>query len=123
MNKLTKTQQKKYLPILQDILKKLGVKLERMEEAVLLGEVDSTGGDDGDGGGQNYSRDMQLGLLENEDVILKHVNKAIARIEAGTFGTCPACEELIPPRRLEVLPYSVYCVSCQEKSENGDLEL
>ena len=122
MAKLTKTQQKKYLPILRDILKHLGVKLERMEDAVLLGEVDSSGADGDDGGGQSYSRDMQLSLLENEDVILKAVHKAIARIEAGTFGSCLACKELIPPRRLEVLPYSMYCVGCQEKSENGDLE-
>jgi DnaK suppressor protein len=122
MNKLTKTQQKKYLPVLQDILHKLGVKLERMEDSVLLGEVDSSGGDDSDGGGQTYSRDMQLGLLENEDGILKAVHKAIARIEAGTYGTCLSCKDLIPARRLEVLPYSSYCVSCQEKAENGDLE-
>jgi DnaK suppressor protein len=93
-----------------------------MEDSVLLGEVDSSGGEDSEGGGQTYSRDMQLGLLENEDVILKDVKKAIMRIEEGTFGTCKACKELIPPRRLEVLPYSTYCVGCQEKSENGDLE-
>lgn len=122
MNKLTKTQQKKYLPVLHDILHKLGVKLGRMEDSVLLGEVDSSSGDDGDGGGQNYSRDMQLGLLENEDGILKEVNKAIARIDAGTYGSCLACKDLIPLRRLEVLPYSTYCVACQEKSESGDLE-
>ncbi len=65
MNKLTKTQQKKYLPVLLDILKQLGVKLERMEDAVLLGEVDSSGSDGDDIGGQSYTRDMQLSLLEN----------------------------------------------------------
>ncbi len=122
MAKLTKTQQKKYLPVLTDILKQLGVKLERMEDSVLLGEVDKSGADGDDGGGQNYSRDMQLGLLENEDGILKAVQASITRIQAGTYGSCLACKELIPPRRLEVLPYSSYCVGCQEKSENGELE-
>jgi DnaK suppressor protein len=123
MAKLTKTQQKKYLPVLADILQQLGVKLERMGDAVLLGEVDSTGSDGDDIGGQNYSRDMQLSLLENEDEILKAVQAALKRIEAGTFGTCLGCQELIPPRRLEVLPYTSFCVGCQEKSENGELEL
>ncbi|MCP4093180.1 MAG: hypothetical protein GY747_06990 [Planctomycetes bacterium] len=123
MNKLTKTQQKKYLPVLLDILKQLGVKLERMEDAVLLGEVDSSGSDGDDIGGQSYTRDMQLSLLENEDEILKATQAAVKRVEDGLFGTCMACKELIPPRRLEVLPYSSYCVGCQEKSENGNLEL
>ncbi|MDP7062631.1 MAG: TraR/DksA C4-type zinc finger protein [Planctomycetota bacterium] len=123
MKKLTKTQQKKYLPVLLDILKQLGVKLERMEDAVLLGEVDSSGSDGDDIGGQSYTRDMQLSLLENEDEILKATQAAVKRIEDGVFGTCMACKDLIPPRRLEVLPYSSYCVGCQEKSENGSLEI
>ena len=123
MAKLSKAQQKKYLPVLNDILRKLGVKLERMEEAVLLGEVDSAAGDMEDPGADGYTRDMQLGLLENEDSILKSVQQALKRIEEGEFGSCIVCKELIPPRRLEVVPYAPFCVGCQEKSENGELEL
>jgi len=119
---LTKTQQKKYLPVLLDILDKLGVKLERMGEAVLLGEIDSADSDGEDGGGQSHSREMQLGLLENEEFILKAVRAAVKRIELGTFGSCLACEDLIPPRRLEVLPYTSYCVECQVKLEKGEFE-
>jgi|FLOH01.1.fsa_nt_gi RNA polymerase-binding transcription factor DksA len=119
---LTKTQQKKYLPVLLDILEKLGVKLGRMGEAVLLGEVDAADADGEDGGGQSYSREMQIGLLENEEFILKAVRAAVKRIELGTFGSCQACDELIPPRRLEVLPYTSFCLACQKKLEKGEFE-
>lgn len=123
MAKLTKTQQKKYRPILLDILRKLGVKLERLEEAVLLSDHDG-GGDDGeDMGAEGYSRDFQLGLIENEDEILKDTRRALERIEDGIFGSCLGCKELIPPRRLEVVPYASYCVGCQELDENGELVL
>lgn len=119
MVRLTKAQQKKYQPTLLRILRNLGVKLERMEEAVLLAQSDS-GGDDGeDLGAEGYSRDFQLGLIENEDVILRSVRAALQRIELGTFGTCDDCEELIPPRRLEVVPYTRFCVECKQQAENA----
>lgn len=123
MSKLTKTQQKKYRPILLDILQKLGVKLERLEEAVLLADVDTSVDDGGESGAEGYSRDFQLGLIENEDEILQSTRLALERIENGIFGTCMGCKELIPARRLEVVPYAPYCVGCQELSENGELEL
>ncbi|MHC4380425.1 MAG: TraR/DksA family transcriptional regulator [Planctomycetota bacterium] len=123
MAKLTKTQQKKYRPVLLEILRKLGVKLERLEEAVLLADVDTSGDDGGESGAEGYSRDFQLGLIENEDEILQATRQALERIQDGIYGSCMGCKELIPPRRLEVVPYAPYCVGCQELSENGELQL
>lgn len=119
MARLTKAQQKKYQPTLLHILRHLGVKLERMEEAVLQAETDG-GADDGeDLGAEGYSRDFQLGLIENEDVMLRSVRAALERIELGTFGNCDGCDELIPPRRLEVVPYTRFCVACKQQAENA----
>ncbi len=122
MAKLTKTQQKKFRPVLLEILRQLDVKLGRLEEAVLLADVEKSGDDGEDAGGEGYSRDFQLGLLENEGEILKSTRLALERIDKGTYGTCLACKELIPERRLEVVPYAEYCVACQELAEKGDLE-
>ncbi|MFK5955872.1 MAG: TraR/DksA family transcriptional regulator [Planctomycetota bacterium] len=122
MPKLTKTQQNKYRPVLLNILRQLGVKLERLEDSVLLGEVSS--GDDGDdASAEGYSRDFQLGLIENEEEILKSTNAALKRIEDSEFGSCLACKAIIPPRRLAVVPYAHYCIECQALSESGQLEL
>lgn len=123
MPKLTKTQQNKYRPVLLNILRQLGVKLERLEDAVLLGAEDSGGDDGDDASAEGYSRDFQLGLIENEEEILKSTNEALVRIENSEFGACLACKELIPPRRLEVVPYAAYCIGCQSLSEKGELEL
>lgn len=123
MAKLTKTQQNKYRPILLNILSQLGVKLGRLEDAVLLGDSDS-GSDDGeDANAEGYARDFQLGLIENEEEILKSTNQALLRIEDSIYGACLACKDLIPPRRLEVVPYAPYCIGCQSLSEKGELEL
>ena len=72
-------------------------------------------------GSEGYARDFQLGLIENEDEMLQQVREALERIDRGEYGMCEACEEPIPPRRLEALPYARYCVACQTKAEDGTL--
>lgn len=121
MPKLNKAQQKKYRPILLDLCQKLGGKLSRMEEAVLMSDADSAPDDGEELGADGYAREFQLGLIENEDEILQLCREALDRIEEGDFGVCGACDEAIPPRRLDALPYARYCVTCQAKDEDGTL--
>jgi len=121
MGKLNKTQQKKYRPVLLELCQRLGGKLTRMEEAVLLSDGDSSPDESDEFGSDGYTREFQLGLIENEDEILQLVREALDRIEEGSYGACDACDDPIPPRRLEALPYARYCVACQSKSEDGTL--
>ncbi len=99
----------------------MGAKLSHMEESVLKADSDG-GGDQGDDLGSEATRELQLGLIENEDEILSQVRDALDRIKRKIFGKCGACSDWIPPRRLEVLPYAKYCVGCQTKAENGELD-
>jgi RNA polymerase-binding transcription factor len=46
---------------------------------------------------------------------LAAIGRALARIESGDYGTCAGCGEAIPIKRLEVLPFSVYCVNCADR--------
>ncbi|WP_329325973.1 TraR/DksA C4-type zinc finger protein [Streptomyces luteogriseus] len=48
--------------------------------------------------------------------VLKEIEEAFARIEDGTYGTCLACGKPLPAERLEILPYTRYCVACQRRS-------
>lgn len=43
---------------------------------------------------------------------IEQVDAALARIEAGTYGTCTSCGTAIPEERLELRPFSATCVSC-----------
>jgi len=45
--------------------------------------------------------------------IVVQINAALARISAGTFGTCTSCNGQIKKERLEVIPYAARCVQCQ----------
>ncbi|MFF3492862.1 TraR/DksA family transcriptional regulator [Streptomyces sp. NPDC002795] len=44
---------------------------------------------------------------------LQEIDAAFARIEDGTYGTCQNCHTPVPEERLEILPYTRYCVSCR----------
>ena len=48
---------------------------------------------------------------------LEQVNAALARLDAGEYGTCAECEEPIAEARLRALPYATLCIRCAEEAE------
>lgn len=60
-------------------------------------------------------RARRLSLLEQMEEQLLDVNKALERIEEGTYGICTNCGEPILSERLEALPYAQLCIDCQRK--------
>ena len=53
---------------------------------------------------------------------LTQVRAALDRLDEGSFGECLHCGERIGEKRLEALPWTAYCIACQEKIENGEIE-
>ena len=51
------------------------------------------------------------------DMRLASIERAILRLEKGTFGLCQSCGEEIETARLEALPYAEQCIDCQRKLE------
>ncbi|RMF86040.1 MAG: TraR/DksA family transcriptional regulator [Nitrospinota bacterium] len=73
--------------------------------------------DSGDVASHSYSKEVTLGLGENERNKLRLIEEALRKIEEGSYGKCEECEEEIPFKRLELLPFARYCVSCQSEFE------
>lgn len=55
------------------------------------------------------------GLAEQAGAELTQVNRALARLDADTYGICASCRKPIPAARLEVRPFATHCVACAEK--------
>lgn len=53
---------------------------------------------------------------------LSLVRLALERLGEGSFGQCLHCGKTIGERRLEALPWTPYCIECQEKVETGQIE-
>jgi RNA polymerase-binding protein DksA len=67
----------------------------------------------------SYAKEFMLSLTEIDRKQLRLVEEALRRIEKREYGSCQNCGTTIPPQRLEVAPWAVYCVRCQELDEQG----
>jgi len=72
-------------------------------------------------------RELAIRNLDRESSLLRNVRAALRRIDNESYGTCLHCEEEISTKRLNAVPWSPYCIRCQEmadrhrESEEGDL--
>jgi len=73
--------------------------------------------DPADDAGAMADAERNLSLADNARQQLRLVDEALARIDSGTYGICPDCGKPIDPRRLNAIPYVVYCVQDQVKHE------
>lgn len=57
--------------------------------------------------------DRNQAMLENDRTLLRKIEAALERLDAGKYGICERCGKPINPRRLEALPYVTLDVDCQ----------
>lgn len=57
------------------------------------------------------------GIGEATAAELAQINRALAQLEAGTYGVCSSCGQTIDERRLQALPYSDRCITCAEAAD------
>jgi DnaK suppressor protein len=69
-----------------------------------------------------YTKDLLFSQSTNERNILRLVEEALRRIEAGDYGYCVSCEEEIQEKRLDAVPWARHCIKCQDLQERGLLE-
>jgi DnaK suppressor protein len=69
-----------------------------------------------------YKSERELAIigLNRESEIRRNIALALSRINDENFGTCVHCEQEISKRRLEVVPWTPFCISCQEAADRGD---
>jgi len=79
--------------------------------------------DDADSASQSYDRQLLLKLGEQGWEKLKLVEEALRKLGSNDFGVCDQCEKSIPEARLDLVPFTQYCVACLNKIEiNNKLE-
>jgi DnaK suppressor protein len=66
---------------------------------------------------EERDREINFILTDREREKLQSVDEALERIEEGSYGICESCESEIAPARLEAMPFTRLCVSCQAERE------
>jgi RNA polymerase-binding transcription factor len=76
--------------------------------------------DEIDQASSEYQQSMIFRLRDREKFLLAKIDKALSRIESGSFGICERCEEEISPKRLEARPVTTLCIRCKEEQEQAE---
>lgn len=80
-------------------------------------------GDIGDDALDDTEKELNSQIIAFESQELTQIERALELIRSGRYGRCEACDKSIPIERLRALPFTPFCVRCQENVENhGDAE-
>jgi len=70
-----------------------------------------------DVGSETFEREKDFSILEQVEAELADVDRALRRLDDGTYGTCEDCGNPIGDDRLEAMPAASFCVSHQSEAE------
>ncbi len=69
---------------------------------------------------ETFEREKDFGLREDQMTTMDMVEAALKRLDHGTYGTCGRCGRPIPEARLEAVPWTEFCVRCEEALEQTE---
>ncbi|MFJ4962149.1 General stress protein 16O [Streptomyces sp. ADI96-02] len=78
---------------------------------------DGAGDDEADTGTKNITREHELSLAANAQEMLEQNERALTRLEAGTYGLCEVCGKPIGKARMQAFPRATLCVEDKQKQE------
>jgi RNA polymerase-binding transcription factor DksA len=70
-----------------------------------------------DGASETFEREKDFTILEQIERELGEIDRALVRLDEGTYGRCEACRDPIDDERLAALPFARYCRAHQETWE------
>ena len=117
METMTQTEINKYKAMLEAKQAELSAGLRNREDIAIektpdaIDEVQLAG-----------ERELAIRNLDRESNLLRNVKGALVRIADGSYGVCMHCEEDIKIKRLDAVPWTKYCIKCQEAADRHEFE-
>lgn len=86
-----------------------------------LGELAGRGADNhmGDMASVTFDRELDQGLEEGAQQTLAQIDRALAKIDDGTYGICERCGKPIAEERLRARPWATLCIDDQRLADRG----
>jgi DnaK suppressor protein len=119
MEKKVLEQFKKTLEERQRVLRE---SVSRTELDGRTADVTDSAQDIADRASNSYQKEFLFHQSNNDRQLLLMVDTALERIRQGSYGECISCGNEINAKRLQAVPWTRYCISCQEKQEKGLLQ-
>ncbi|WP_217252873.1 TraR/DksA family transcriptional regulator [Streptomyces sp. AC602_WCS936] len=90
---------------------------ERSLQGMMRDSGDGAGDDEADTGSKNITREHELALAATAREVLTQTERALERLDAGTYGLCENCGNPIGKARMQAFPRATLCVECKQKQE------
>ena len=91
---------------------------QELELAGLMKDAgDGAGHDQADMGATSFERDHELTVVNQEREMLAQIERALGRIDDGTYGVCESCGEPIGKMRVMAFPRATLCMPCKQREE------
>lgn len=123
---MKKAEAKVYKEVLLQLRARLRGDVTQMADAALnknrmesSGDLSSMPIHMADLGSDNFEQEFTLSLMETEEDTLTAIERALERIEDGTYGQCDECSGIISKARLNAIPYTPMCIRCAQQMERG----
>jgi DnaK suppressor protein len=114
---LTKKELKKFQELLEEKRKAVLERARQMLAVENMALDTNDLPDEMDLASSEYLQSFTFRLRGREKVFLDKIEKALRKIEDGSFGTCEECSEEISIKRLEARPETTLCIRCKEDQE------
>ncbi len=100
------------------LLQELATLGERLQQVEEIGLVEAANEDDyGDVASEAFEREKGFALETSVQGMLRMVEEALRKLDAGTYGTCERCGGPIGVERLRALPFANLCIRCKAEQE------
>jgi RNA polymerase-binding transcription factor len=64
-------------------------------------------------------REIDLTLEENARAAITQIDRALRKLESGSYGACDKCGKVIGEERLKVAPFATLCIECKRREERS----
>jgi DnaK suppressor protein len=83
----------------------------------LVDSARDAGDDEAEAGAKAFEREHDLAVSQNAQDLLDQGERALHRIDGGTYGVCESCGKPIGKARLLAFPRAILCVACKQRQE------
>lgn len=110
-----------YQPFIDALRRKQNELLDSYERDKAAGNAQPDDGiqDLADKAASAYSKELNFSLSDTERNLLMAIEEALNRTKDDSFGICTNCGNQIGEKRLMAVPWTPFCIDCQELQEKG----
>ena len=118
------TKSSPYQPFIDALYKKQHELLDSYERDKAAGNAQPDDGiqDLADKAASAYSKELNFSLSDGERNLLMLIDEAFNRVKDESYGVCTNCGATIGEKRLQAVPWTPFCIDCQELQEKGMLQ-